>query len=90
MSRGEPLVISLARLFLFAEKKIFSAMSLGLPAVLRHARHYASESVKSTAAWREKLQVVRTQSAALRIYVKETVSRFGCCTRLATDKSITP
>jgi hypothetical protein len=31
VSRGEPLVISLARSFLFAEKKIFSVMSVGLP-----------------------------------------------------------
>ena len=31
VSRGEPLVISLARSFLFAEKKMFSVMSVGLP-----------------------------------------------------------
>ena len=31
VSRGEPLVISLARSFLFAEKTIFSVMSVGLP-----------------------------------------------------------
>jgi len=42
VGRGEPFVISLARLSYIAEKKTFSAMSLGLPDVLRHARHYAS------------------------------------------------
>ena len=31
VSRGEPLGISLARSFLFAEKTIFSVMSVGLP-----------------------------------------------------------
>jgi hypothetical protein len=31
VSRGEPLVISLARAFLFAEKTIFSVMAVGLP-----------------------------------------------------------
>jgi hypothetical protein len=41
VSRGKPFVISLARLSHFAEKKILSAMSLGLPDVLRHAPDYA-------------------------------------------------
>jgi hypothetical protein len=42
VSRGESLGIALPRSFLFAEKKMLSAMVLGLPDVFHHARHYAS------------------------------------------------